>query len=118
MGDRVSIQFKNGDDLSVVLFHHWGGPDFPDFVRSWVKTHKLGIEAYKSDRISTPIDRLDVDNLMVQFIGFLKTVNADFRYRHLISQSLYLGATENDGDNSDNGHHIIEVEGVDKDEVF
>ena len=37
MGDRVSISFKNGDEESVSLFHHWGGVEFPGMALKWAK---------------------------------------------------------------------------------
>ena len=49
MGDRVSISFqqkakwyvkgKKEEHLeeSPVLFHHWGGTDFPKFAFDWFK---------------------------------------------------------------------------------
>ena len=59
-------------------------------------------------------------NLMVQFIAHLRN-HDDLRYdRHyngewstddeLLSYSIYLGKDSNDGDNSDNGHYIIDVD--------
>jgi hypothetical protein len=63
-------------------------------------------------------------NLMVQFIAHLRN-HADLRYTSvydmsdesgvgdsdgLLSYSIYLGKDSNDGDNSDNGHYIIDVD--------
>ena len=37
MGDRVSISFKDEDEDSVCLFHHWGGVEFPKYAFDWFK---------------------------------------------------------------------------------
>ena len=69
MGDRVSVQFKNGEDTSVVLFNHWGGMGFVEEVKKWVKNFEMHVIAnWKHKNHSTPITRCDVENLMVQFI--------------------------------------------------
>ena len=70
---------------------------------------------------------MDVDNLMMQFIRFLADqsefdsswgVNIAWesfdthtlpKNKNYFTSSVYLGKDENDGDNSDNGHHEIEV---------
>ena len=110
MGDRVSVQFKNGEDTSVVLFNHWGGMGFVEEVKKWVKNFEMHVIAnWKHKNHSTPITRCDVENLMVQFIASLGKHEKDYNFNQLVSHSLYLGKTQNDGDNSDNGHHIIEV---------
>jgi hypothetical protein len=46
---------------------------------------------------------MEPNTVMVDFIRFL-TVGMT-----RVERSLYLGATENDGDNSDNGHHEIDL---------
>ena len=57
---------------------------------------------------------------MVQFIAHLRN-HEDLRYDsmshgewstddELLSYSIYLGKDSNDGDNSDNGHYIIDVD--------
>ena len=127
MGDRVSIQFQDSDgDKSPVLFHHWGGMHLPKFASNWIKSfrEKLNIQ----DNVSDPITRMEARSLIVQFIADLK------RYNHfhecigfekdeegksiynipiysndLVSHSLYLGKSEYDGDNSDNGHWVIDT---------
>ena len=46
MGDRVSLSFKDNDgDESVVLFHHWGGTDFPKVALDWFKGFKKDINS-------------------------------------------------------------------------
>lgn len=98
MGARISIAFKKGDQKSVALFSHWGGTEFADGAREYVKELK---EERKGQTM--PLDRFEPDTVMVDFIRHatkdLKRVESD----------LYLGKDENDGDNSDYGHADIEL---------
>ena len=111
MGDRVSIQFKSeqnvglGEDVSEVLFHHWGGEGFVDVAKLFV--HKLN-EQVPQDH-GDPITRRECRTMMVQFIAFLQKYGHcdNYRYPGLLSHSLYLGKDQSDGDNSDNGHFVI-----------
>ena len=138
MGDRVSISFRqeqerwsSPDDKektteeSPVLFHHRGGTDFPKFAFDWFKALRKHLK--KNHTGSDPLTRLEPRNLMVQFINAIRDEEA-FRLHHyenktkdinggtwsiddnLLSYSIYLGKTSNDGDNSDNGHYTIDVE--------
>lgn len=117
MGERVSIQFQkleqygNQDPVqekSVVLFHHWGGDDFPQETLEWVRDFREKGKEQAVSRVSDPITRMEPQTLMVQFIGYL--ANAGYkshRYDFALSDSLYLGKDENDGDNSNWGNHLI-----------
>ena len=98
MGDRISIQFENGGDKSVVLFSHWGGKEFLKEARKYVKE----LKAERKGR-STPLDRLEPETVMVDFIRHIT------KDEERIDSDLYLGFTETDGDNSDNGHFIINL---------
>ncbi len=125
MGDRVSIQFSNKgmewSDKSVVLFHHWGGQQFADFAKGWAIDFKMKILKLQEGKGSDPLSRLEPQNVMIQFIKALADYpTEDFKYHYFkddkylcsddyLSYSMYLGIDENDGDNSDNGHHIIEL---------
>ena len=125
MGDRVSIQFKNKDmewgGESVVLFHHWGGEKFADFAKGWAIDFKMKILKLHEGKGSDPLSRLEPQNVMIQFIKALSDYpTEDFKYRYLkdkeyvssknfLSHSMYFGKDEDDGDNSDNGHHVIEL---------
>lgn len=102
MGDRVSIQFKNGEEKSVVFFSHWGGMEFVRVAREYAEnlSERSGREA------EYPLDRLEPGTVMVDFIRCLVT---EVDILHEVSSDYYLGVDENDGDNSDNGHHIIEL---------
>ena len=96
MGDRVSVQFKDKEGASPVLFSHWGGTGFVRKAKEYVK--KLKAERKGS---FGPLDRLESGTVMVDFIRHI-TKGMD-----RVEGDLYLGATEDDGDNSDNGHHVI-----------
>ena len=100
MGDRVSIQFKNGSDKSVVLFSHWGGISFTRLVEDYYRELKLYI---KKNGNTDPIGRMEPSTAMVDFIR-VATRNMD-----RVTSDLYLGVDENDGDNSDNGHHVMDL---------
>jgi len=101
MGDRVSIQFKNGSDKSVVLFSHWRGQSFLRLVEDYYKDLKMYLKQHGH---SDPIGRMEPCTTMVDFIR-VATRNMD-----RVTSDLYLGVDENDGDNSDNGHHIMNLE--------
>ena len=98
MGDRVSISFKNGREESVALFHHWGGMEFVEIAREYVQQLPQGW--------TMPIDRREPQTVMVDFIRHI-TQDMD-----QVKSSLYLGATPDDGDNSDNGHHVIDLAAI------
>ena len=138
MGNRVSISFRQEQERwsypddkekiieeSPVLFHHWGGTDFPKFAFDWFKVLRKHLK--KKEDKSDPLTRLEPRNLMVQFISAIRDEEA-FRLHHyenktkdinggtwsvddnLLSYSIYLGKDSNDGDNSDNGHYTIDVD--------
>jgi len=100
MGDRVSIQFKRGKELSVVLFDHWGGMGRVTHAQKYADELKM-----LSRQIgSMPLGRREPQTVMVDYIRDI-TFNLP-----RVESSLYIGATENDGDNSDNGHHVISLD--------
>ena len=134
MGDRVSIAFQQKAEWYVnrkkeehleqspTLFHHWGGTDFPKFAFQWFKD----VKAKYGKKGGNPFTRMEPRNLMVQFIAHLRN-HDDLRYYwaknpglandyetvtddELLSYSIYLGKDSNDGDNSDNGHYLIDVD--------
>ena len=137
MGDRCSIQFvqktKGLNDKpvtfkSVVLFNHWGGTSFPEYAKEWLDKHNKRLASSRKKNWCDPITRMDPNQLMMQFIRDLaRNENYDSNHNcesHMFymsepysrptnaryfSTSLYLGADENHGDNSDNGHFIIDV---------
>lgn len=99
MGARISIQFANGNETSPVLFSHWGGEEFLDEVNTYLQELKAEV----TNKVTEPLDRLSPQTVMVDFIRYLtKDMGRS-------SSNLYLGVDENDGDNSDYGHHVIDL---------
>lgn len=99
MGNRISIQFKKGDRKSVVLFSHWDGIELKEKAEEYVKELKKetkGKHAY-------PIQRLEPEIVMIDFIREIT------HKMERVASNYYLGKTEEDGDNSDNGHYEIEL---------
>ena len=104
MGNRISISFTNElyNKKSVVLFSHSDGEEFLDTVHDYLAI--LGILINKDSNIKAmPLGRLEPQTVMVDFIKWLTE-----EYDH-VERNYYLGKDENDGDNSDNGHHEIEL---------
>lgn len=102
MGDRVSISFKTGDEESVVLFCHWGGMEFVKQAKAYAKEL---IQEVGSCQVN-PLERLEPNTVMVDFIRY----HLDSASR--VMSNYYLGKDSEDGDNSDNGHHVIELSKV------
>ena len=102
MGDRVSIQFKDPDGkLSPALFNHGGGMEFVRIA----KAYALELIAERNTAERYPLDRLEAATVMVDFIRFLVAKEPAKRVEH----NLYIEATLGDGDNSDNGNHVIRL---------
>ena len=102
MGDRISIQFQKGEQKSVALFSHWQGESLVKTAKKYLKALKVEI-AGKDQRLVQPIDRLEPETVMVDFIREIT------KNEKRIESDLYLGKDENDGDNSDNGNVIIKL---------
>jgi hypothetical protein len=103
MGDRISISFKNGDEESVALFSHWGGKVFLNEALRYVKQLKMYIEKQDKNGVY-PLSRLEPRTVMVDFI---KSLTENMKGR--VDSDLYIGKNGDDGDNSDNGHFIIDL---------
>ena len=99
MGDRVSVSFKNKGEESVVLFDHWGGREFAEKAADYAERLKEEV----GNKETQPLDRLEPNTVMVDFI---REVTKDMER---VVSGLYLGATPDDGDSSDNGHFTIDV---------
>jgi len=113
MGDRVSIQFVRPgrpQQRSVVLFSHWGGLGLVDEAYEYAE----GLAKLVGDNHMKPLDRLEPDTVMVDFIlqvGPRVAETGEWKHTaHLqghIAGNLYLKSTDTEGDNSDNGHWLI-----------
>jgi hypothetical protein len=101
MGNRISISFKNGDRESVALFSHWRGEKLIDEFKEYMI--ELRRDCAKEKFIGTPLARLEPQTVMVDFIRWL-TKDED-----RIAMDLYLGKNSSNGDNTDNGHRLIEL---------
>ena len=128
MGDRVSISFaqKRSEadrkmfggpsvDESVVLFHQWGGEDLPRMaVRYLAELKEEGYgneESVKELKLRGPLGRLEPSTVMVDFIRwYLKHHHGRQEATGRVTGDLYLGTDWKDGDNSDNGHYVIDVD--------
>jgi hypothetical protein len=106
MGDRISIQFVNNDDKSVVFFDHWAGRSLLEEAQDYL----VELNAETPDgRISMPLDRREPSVVMLDFIVWRASKYGFNPPLRRVRGSWYLGVDENDGDNSDNGHWCIDV---------
>ena len=99
MGDRASISFRNGDQESVTLFSHWDGKHLWSTAKEYIKDLKKEV----GDSSTLPLDRLEPQTVMADFVAYLR---GD---KNRIRSNYYLGVSPDDGDNSDNGHCVIEL---------
>lgn len=106
MGDRASISFIGGGDESVALFSHWGGVDFQNAAEAYARELCADIYAagLKPGGISRPLDRLEAQTVMVDFVRWFFQGRTD-----RVRSDYYFGKDETDGDNSDNGHRAIDL---------
>ena len=104
MGDRISIQFRDKDEiLSPVLFSHHDGKNLLTKVKYY---YDELYQYHVKEGDHTPLSRMESQTVMVDFIRFL-SIGQD-----RVDLNYYLGIDENDGDNSDNGHHIFDLYGA------
>ncbi len=118
MGDRVSIAFRNDGEDSVALFHHWGGREFPQVALDYAKGLKEAMSKQDPQGVH-PLGRLEPRVVMVDFMRHLRevgeskgsTYNDKMQYvkTGFACDSIYFGKDEHDGDNSDNGHWVIDL---------
>ena len=104
MGDRISIQYKDCDkDLSIVLFSHWQGMSLKNKAQAHYETVVKPL--HDQNGLSVPLSRMESRTVMVDFIRYLVKENP-FKP---VADDLYFGCTPEDGDNSDNGHYILDL---------
>lgn len=104
MGDRVSISFRFGGEESVALFAHWDGLDFVELARDYVV--KLNKDVPKAP--VDPLQRREPNTVLLDFICQISAYLQQESGR--VMSHYYLGADKHSGDNSDNGHHIVDLE--------
>lgn len=109
MGDRISFQFVNGNDKSVVFFSHWAGEGIFDMLKDFNKDLHKHIKS--GSGMSYPLTRMEPETVMLNFIAWLGRHEGDFT-----DGDFYLGVNPDDGDNSDNGHWfaMLNATGLDK----
>ena len=106
MGDRISIQFVNNGDKSVVFFDHWAGRSLLEEAQDYLVELNAEIP---DGRATMPLDRREPGTVMMDFIVWRASKHGYNPPLHRVRGSWYLGVDENDGDNSDNGHWCIDV---------
>jgi len=106
MGDRVSISFRFGNHESVALFSHHGGMGFVHRAQDYAL--KLQEEA-ALEGPSQPLYRLDPGSVMVDFMN---SMLGHYVSSGRVKGNFYVGDMNDPmwGDNSDNGHHVIELQ--------
>lgn len=102
MGNRVSISFRKGAQESIALFDHWGGMNRVRHAKAYVAK----LKAEKAGDQTTPLDRLEPTTVMVDYI---RLITKDLPE---VDGNLYVGQMRDPmwGDNSDNGHHVINLD--------
>jgi len=108
MGDRSSISFKNQGHESVALFNHWGGIEFFEDAEDYIL--EVIRESEGKEASIGPMERIDPEWAIVDFIRWYHEQHPESRHGDRCCDSLYLGMDAGDGDNSDNGHRIIDIE--------
>ena len=103
MGNRISIQFKQGNFKSAILNSHWGGMLFLTNAKKYVRELKKEIKEKPFNKVCEPLDRLEPDTVMVDFV---RSITKDEKR---ITCDLRLVCSTDEIDNSDNGHHIINL---------
>lgn len=106
MGDRVSILFSNNGQNSVVLFSHWDGVSLVSMAKQYAASLRRQAKISGS---MFPLYRLEPETVMVDFIRHL----TEIKNLKSVTGNYYLGATQHDGDNSDNGHYVINLAATD-----
>ena len=122
MGNRISVQFEQRMEQwsgptqskikyvrSVAIFHHNAGEQFANFVFDWFKGFMKMAIIEKHHERWTPHNILlpCIAELALHYKGI-----KPFHRLHLdsITPSIYLGKDQYDGDNSDNGNFVIDMD--------
>lgn len=109
MGDRISISFRKGDKESVALFSHWEGEDLKESVEKYLLW--LDENVPKAGQ-TFPLERRQPGIVMLDFTRWLANSqrHAKFRAWDPIMSGWHLGQDDMDGDNSDNGHWVYDLD--------
>ena len=99
MGDRTTIQFKNGDEYSPCLYGHWSGKGILHDVDGFLRI--LETEFPLKGKGDDPITRPEPRVILVMFINKYVMQPKDVGYRLTDSTSQYTC--------NDNGHWIVDL---------
>ena len=115
MGNRVSLSFVkktsfNTREESVTLFSHWRGEELGEQAEVYMEDLVAEIRnAYASKEFTSmkgsPLARLEPSRVMIDFIRWLT------KDEKRVDSDLYICKDEGEGDNSDNGHITVHLEG-------
>lgn len=109
MGNRISFSFVKGKEESISFFSHWDGQELLDKVTTFLEKVDKTLKLNKhNESFSTPFSRKEPINLMLNFIIWFCS-NYDKTKGDWIESNYYLGKDKEDGDNSDNGHFLVDV---------
>jgi hypothetical protein len=109
MGDRIAIAFRNRvdigngkfqEEISPVLFSHWDGKDFLEIAVGYAK--ELIRETQGKNMM--PLDRREPGTVLLDFIVKY------FKDQPGVKSSYYLCRWPAEGDCSDNGYWIIDLQ--------
>lgn len=102
MGARASVSFKDQYGEGVILCSHWGGTEFHETAKKYMKEV---IKAIKAEVISPtwPLGRLEARTLTMDFIRYIT------KDLSRVESDLYIGKDQSEVDNSDYGHLTIDV---------
>lgn len=120
MGNRVSLSFVkktsfNTREESVTLFSHWRGEELGEqadvYMEDLIAEIRTAYETKDSASIirstlkGSPLGRLEPSRVMIDFIRWLT------KDEKRIDSDLYICKDQGEGDNSDNGHITVHLEG-------
>ena len=120
MGNRVSLSFVkktsfNTREESVTLFSHWRGEELGEqadvYMEDLIAEIRTAYETKDSASIIrstlkvSPLGRLEPSRVMIDFIRWLT------KDEKRIDSDLYICKDQGEGDNSDNGHITVHLEG-------
>lgn len=103
MGDRISVAFTGSSGReSVAFFSHWGGMCVVEGVEEYVRTRLIP----NQNGQMYPLDRGEPETVMLDFVSWATK-------GEVVKHNFYLGRDGDDGDNSDNGHWVFDLDNGD-----
>ena len=125
MGDRISVSFsltttyeggnkapQSWKQESAILSSHWQGIRLVEMALSFVDTLQKKLQEEKCDGFN-PLDRFEPDSVMFNLIRSIPSSKEDdydkMAKYGLISSDFRIVKSEDNTDNSDNGHYEIDL---------